>query len=259
MSRIHLIHKTLLLTLLLLTAAAGFAQNEQGAEDVLYLRNGTVLRGHLLQYVQGGQIVFQLKTGDRLVFTDKHVRRLVQGGEQPAGVREPRPYSFREKGFYATLQGGMAVGRSFTSQQSGAWNVSLTAGHLLRRTLGFGVGVGADAYFPDNGEIVYPVFAEVRGYLLKERSTPYYALRSGYGFAFKEENQAGIVDAEGGLYLNPAIGARWGASGGLKFTTEVGFQYQRAVYTKGFTPFGEGRDIQRHQYKRLNIRLGMLF
>lgn len=229
--------------------------------DLLYLKDGSVLQGRLLKYVQGQQIYFRLTTGDEVTFPERKIKRFVSGGAldkwEPPRERSPKPYAFEEEGLYFTFHAGLGVGRSSSNNNTVSLNLLASAGHQLNRQLGIGGGLAVDSYYSVEGEIIYPVFAEVRGYLTRTREAPFYALRAGYGVAF-EEPEDRLIAAEGGLYLNPSVGMRWGASAGVNFLSEIGFQYQRAEFTRSFGG-DEGREIETKRFKRLSLRLGIVF
>jgi hypothetical protein len=252
----------LLLLGLIFFTAHGWSQEPAARDsfpDLLYLKDGSVLQGRLLKYIQGKQIYFRLTTGDEVTYPEREIQRFVQGGALAERVpaRAPKPYAFREEGLYVTFHAGAGVGRNHSNGNTVAWNLLASAGHQFNRWLGLGGGLAVDGYYPANGEVVYPLFAEVRGYLTETREAPFYVVRTGYGLTFKETNN-GVSAAEGGLYLNPSLGMRWGASAGINIISEIGFQYQRAEYTRSFGGDG-GREIQTKKFKRLSLRLGMVF
>lgn len=254
--------RVLLMFLIMMIALAGRAQENgvpESPPDVLYLKDGTVLKGKLLHYIQGDKIVFELSTGDRVEYPQKKIRRFVQGGTLPekAQAKPPKSYNFQETGLFFNLLPGMTFGRSSNSDNAVSLNLLGSAGYQLNRWIGVGGGIAVDAYVPHRGEIVYPVFAEARGYFSPTRYSGFYVLRTGYGIVFAEEDN-GVMDASGGFFLNPAIGLRWGGASSVNFVSEFGFQYQRAGYERSFGWNGE-RDVIKKGYKRLNIRLGILF
>jgi len=256
----------LLIALLLCMANTVLAQDKDPAnseaistQDVLYLKDGSVLRGSLAYYIQGREIVFILSTGDTLRYPERKIRRFVQGGAVLSGrpVKPARRYEFREEGLYFTFGLGLGVGRTSGSDNTVAPQASASAGYQLNRWLGVGAGFGVDAYQPDRGEVIYPLFGEARGYLTDKRQAPYYALRLGYGLAFAEEENR-ILEAQGGWFFQPLLGIRWGASAGVNFLTSVGLQFQGAEFTRQNGGPGEVR-IDKKTYKRMHFGLGIVF
>ena len=251
----------LLAALLLCTAGAIFAQEDgsPAAGDVLYLKDGSVLRGSLAYYIQGQEIAFILSTGDTLRYPQREIKRVVQGGAVLTGkkIKPVKTYDFRERGTYITFRLGLGVGRTSQSDNTLAPHASASAGYQFNRWVGVGGGVGVDAYRPDRSEVIYPLFGEVHGYLSGNRQAPYYALRLGYGLAFAEEENR-ILEARGGWYVQPSLGMRWGASAGVNFLTTVGLQLQEAEYTRQDGAPGERR-IDELTYRRLHFGLGIVF
>ncbi len=103
--------------------------------------------------------------------------------------------------------------------------------------------------------MVFPIFAEVRGYFLPQPVTPYYSLRAGYGVVFKNE-EVGLIDGVGGYMINPAVGWRLSAKKGMNMTLDLGLKFQKAA----FETFQQSElALTELTYKRLHVRLGFLF
>ena len=67
-----------------------------------------------------------------------------------------------------------------------------------------------------------------------------------------------IVKAEGGFMIHPSIGTRFGASADTNVLLDFGVKIQEAHFTREFLFTGE-REIKDIIYKRLTVRLGLIF
>ena len=231
-------------------------QVDKSNEVTLYLKKGMIIRGSIINQIPGESITIENQRGDTLFIRDGQIKKYHMWDPQVENVKISKTYDFSEKGFYQASTLGLIL-NTVSSEDGGLTGFEMTAsaGALLNRYFGLGAGVGADFYHPNVGEMTFPIFFEMRGYLVKQPSSPFYVVRSGYGFAFKNED-LGIVDATGGWMLNPAVGWRFGDGGGLKMTFDLGLKFQKASFS-----YRNGRERSTAEliYKRLSMRLGFLF
>lgn len=237
-----------------------FAQSKQATHyDVVYLKDGSEFRGELLEY-QPSYIKIKALGGKELVFERTEVEKLIQEPIPITTKGTKKPYAFKEEGLYQAVFASFLPGTA-------AWNDDFAEGYGIRgvvgkqwnRWIGTGIGLGIENYYPTQGETVYPLFLELRGYLTAQNVAPYYTLAGGYSFTIKNE-EAGVTDAKGGYLIHPAIGLRLGGSAKANFTIDAGVQLQKATFTRGGNAW-RGAETQEYKmfYKRLAIRLGMLF
>ena len=250
--------KRIIVFAILIVTAWSLQAQERFHYDVIYLKNGSEFRGELLDY-QPDFVKLRALGGKVITFQQKEIKKIVQ--EPINGKRRtPKPYQFKEKGVYKALFGNINAG-TFAWRDESTFGLGFKGlvGYQWNRWLGTGIGLGVENYYLNQGETVYPLFAEVRGYLVPENIAPYYSISGGYSFTIKNE-EAGIIDANGGWMIHPAFGIRWGGSSKVNFTVDAGVQLQKATFVRGINPWG-GPDIQENRmtYHRLAIRFGMLF
>lgn len=245
-------------------------------QDVIYLKNGSVFKGKILEYEKGAVLLLELENGSVIEFEDDEIDRVVQEaidldkgkGEEKEEDKEPvryrkvilkkkeKVYRFRETGIYNA---------TFFSSSNGSHNGELQVGlgvhnvigYQLNRLFGLGIGVGLDSYSFQDGETLYPIFIEARGYLRKKWHSPYYSMNLGYGFAIADESE-NVIEAEGGLMVHPCFGMRFGANKDANVMIDVGYKFQYANITR-VMPFNGDLEERDLLFKRLTIRLGLLF
>lgn len=243
--------------------------NKEELTDVVYLKDGSVLKGLIVNYEQGATLNFRLQNGEEIVIIDSEIARIVQDVREPKansydelinGKTKAKPkdqtYNFKERGFYnATMLGSLNT-RSGNEFKMGLsfHNVS---GFQFSRWLGIGLGVGIETYGTDDDEVIYPLFAEFRGYLNKKIKAPYYTLGAGYGFMATNKKEF-ITEARGGWMLHPAIGLRFSGKKHSNLTADIGYKFQKAYFRRDFT-FNGDIEIRDVLYQRLIIRVGLLF
>ncbi len=163
--------------------------------------------------------------------------------------RFTRPKIFKEKGLYFQASFGVMVGANsdFSENPNDPWNQPpegdfnsglnfyFNAGYLLNPHFGVGIGLGMDLYDdPQDFDVnmIIPIYADVRYYLLKRSFSPFVRAGVGYGlpafqptFGWTEETKTG------GLYTHPSAGFRFASRANLHFLAEFGIKFQKAKYT----------------------------
>lgn len=234
------------------------SQSTTGADPVImYLTKGAKLKGDLIAFSPGVSSTIVTMYGDTVVIPEKMLKRVEYlNWESKSSSRPERPYAFREQGFYHSASLGLNA--NTVSSNSGGiagYELATSFGYQHSRLLGVGVGISADFYHPRGNEMVFPIFAEVRGYFLQQPVTPYYSIRAGYGVVFKNED-VGLINGVGGYMINPAVGWRLSAKKGMNMTLDLGLKFQKAA----FETFRQSeRALTELTYKRLHVRLGFLF
>lgn len=249
----YFLKQSIIITILTIFAAQLSAQN-----DKLFLHNDSKIVGKLLHYKPGDSIHFELNNGEKIVFAEKDVKRIVM-----AEIKQAKEYRFREKGFYNATYVGFSFGKSkipWSSQNQLKAGISLEniTGYQLNRWIGAGVSIGYDNYYiTGNDANVISVGSEVRGYLTKQNTALYYRIGGGVGFPMADTKDGlNLSGFKGGLMLHPAIGVRFGASPKMNFFIDLGTKFQQVHFNQIFE-WSENRYTI--TYQRWILRGGLMF
>jgi hypothetical protein len=204
--------KFLFLIMFFLTSfLCGFAQEMR---DVVYLKDGSVVKGIIVEQIPNKSIKLQTGDGSLFVYSMDAVEKMTKE------LREASPRRFAGKGLTAGYKGyvdfGYTLGAGLYAPDRCA--VSIVNGVQFNPYLYVGLGVGLN-YYTKNYEIGIPVFANVRGYFVKGNVAPFADLRVGY---------SPLVDATG-YYLSPAFGCRFGLAERVGLNVSVGYEMQDAT------------------------------
>jgi len=226
--------------------------------DVVVLKGGSRLTGTIIQWELERGMEFKLATGAMMVipkneinevFTDITINAPTTYPGYYQGPRQPRPYSFREHGFYQSF----SLFLNFADP--GGAGLQYTAGHRFSRMLGVGAGIGIESNDFWNSRDAVPLFAEARGFFVKEKISPYYAVKLGYAFALKDEF-SNEIEAKGGAYFSPEIGVRFG-SRAVNYYLGLEYKIMSATYVNDFG--WDGTSTDKVTYRRIEMRTGLLF
>jgi hypothetical protein len=251
--------KSLLICIFLLAAGIMVGQEESAKTtptvDIIWLKDGSKLKGTILQWDLERGMEFKLITGATIYINKADIDRVIQ--EEPAETRnervryfnEPKPYSFREEGWYHNSSG------FFNISINGGAGIHHVMGWRFNRMFGIGLGTGIETHDFNWVRNIIPIYAEARGFFLPKKITPYYALKLGYGIALNDRAN-GTVNARGGIHFSPELGVRFGG-GDVSYYLGLEYKLQNASFTNEW--WGGGASTDRVSYRRIEMRTGLLF
>ena len=240
------LHFMKLLTTLFIFFTAGWtsiAHGQQSREVSLHLKNGSVIRGRLLE--ADGR--YQLETYDKSiwVFQKEEVDTLI--AEKPVNPN----IRYKQKGFvHYTELGPLAMSnRASNGVTTSAFSFQTTNGYKFKQWIYTGLGIGADLYAV---QTFVPIVLSVRGdFTSKGSKIPFYFLEGGYGFN-ATSNDVDSVRFGGGATCSAGIGMKILFSGNTGFTIAAGYRFQRSSVT-------EGTREKLEDFNRLTLRAGFSF
>ncbi|MDA9773661.1 hypothetical protein N9B82_01780 [Saprospiraceae bacterium] len=242
----HNIFRGLILILVLSFSFSGvFAQNEdKNLETIVVLKSGSRIVGTLISYDPNEETV--LKIGENLItLPAESIKKVVM----PASKKRVNINRIQTKKVYHRTNMGLlsnANGNGITLNYSALYQHS--------RWLGVGLGTGIDNYYFSSGRNVYPLFIELKSYLVDGNASPYVSIKSGYGFIATNENES-QTNTKGGMIINPNFGYRLGSTG-MIVDIYIGLRFQSAEYD---TNNGWNVSHQEIQWNRVETGIGISF
>ncbi|MDR0976593.1 MAG: hypothetical protein LBL78_02405 [Prevotellaceae bacterium] len=223
--------KKTLCVLAFLIAGLNAALMAQGRmQDVVYLKNGSIIKGIVLEQVPGQSLKIKTRDGSIFVYNMSDVTRIVKEGRgtdaAPAGQFMPLPSDFTA-GYRGMVDFGYTIGTG--DYGTGRLELTTSHGYQFNPYLFIGGGVGLQ-YFNEAEVASFPIFADIRGNFLSEGTfIPFAVLKAGY-------TAGGDIH---GLYLAPAIGVKWVMYGTTALNLTLGYTYQDATaswyYNDGYS------------------------
>jgi opacity protein-like surface antigen len=239
--------------------AASVLHAQQPCADWLYLKGGTVLIGNVSHFQPEDSVVMQTYSGMDIRVPYYMVEKLKQKCPRKMRSRalEKSACSFRERGWYHATRAAVLTGLN-------EWDVALqhSSGYKFNHLVSVGMGVGVEnlSYLQVPTIPTYPVFAELRGYLLRKRVTPFYAVGMGWAFTGADKDGAahfrwwGITQENnwrGGWLAQAQVGYRYGNH----LLVYAGFRLQKKrLDWEGVNIYGSDRFL----HKRIEAGVGFL-
>ncbi|MBX2973211.1 MAG: hypothetical protein KF797_08920 [Flavobacteriales bacterium] len=215
---------TLLAILFALTTTLSFAQGNY--QDVVYLKNGSIIRGVIIEQVPNKSI--KIETADRNVFVFQmdEIEKLTKEPYQ-GRARNDRNNTGPRSGYSGIVETGYQQGVGYYG--SSRLKLNIINGYRFNPYLSMGLGVGM-RYFTDPGDVLLPLFADFRVRFMDKTVTPYFSTGIGYSFDLGD----GFTGA--GFFLNPALGVAFKVSPKVALHVALDHEMQQ-VTTWDYSPY----------------------
>lgn len=212
--------KFYILLIILSSSLVAFAQ--QYYQDVVYLKNGSIIRGTIIEQVPNKSI--KIETADKNVFVYQfdEIEKL---SKEPVGRSRRNNYnnkSFpKESGYIGIVDVGYAAGLG--NYGLDFVNLTMIHGYKFNPHFSLGSGVGA-RYYHSADAVLIPLFMNFQVNFIKKPISPYFALSAGYSF-----NASADFEPVGFL-INPSIGVHFGISYNFGINISIGYEGQWADF-----------------------------
>jgi hypothetical protein len=185
-------------------------------EDVVYLKNGSIIHGVIIEQVPNQSIKIQTKDGNVFFYKIDEVEKL---------TKEPTKNTdnIQKKSGYTNiteLNCALGVGHSNEDNSIGIQTIN---GYQFNPNLNLGFGVGVDKY---KNSTYLPLFMDFRAYFLQTSVTPFFETALGYSLGFD--------NIKGGLLVNPSFGVKFFVTPKTALNFSVGYRYQEYTYAYSY-------------------------
>jgi hypothetical protein len=220
----------------LFLSAFCYAQSYNG--DVVYLKNGSAIRGVIIEQVPNQSLKIKTADGSIFVYNISDVEKIAK--EELEAI-EPATKSVYSNVGKKSLKGYKAfidLGYTFADESredANRFEASFSNGYRFNNYVFLGAGIAYHDYDAAKLHTV-PIFVDFRANFINYRVTPFFDFRSGYSFGDLE-----------GIYSYAGFGVRFGSPQKGACNLSLGYSYQEfedyyesyyekeTVYTGGFT------------------------
>ena len=217
----------------------------QKTDDVVYLKNGSIIRGKILEYDIEKQVKIQTSTGNIWVFRNTEIDR----------VTKEAPY--REQYSNERAIGGIYVEPNLSMNANAEWypgiSLVLSGGKRINEKYAVGGGFGIEFF----EESMAPLFLQAKYYLKPSAFSPYLETKLGYSFAARHDN-------DWGTYTGGLLFALEGATN-TRITKTTAFQFKLGYRLQNYTEEYYNRNWNDYYEKnvywfnRFSIGVGFVF
>ncbi len=215
--------------LLIVAMLFGTAINAQN--DIVRLKNGSFIRGTIIEYIAGDHVKIKTEEGKIYEFPASEMLRAESDTKSI-----PKTYTVKTKGYYNITSIGLMFGNKYgININPGIYSVN---GWQWNEHLMTGLGLGIE-YVEYGGK--FPITADVRYNILKGNVTPWVGVMGGYTAANKGQMYdwmgfPAMIRNYGGLTSGASFGIRAYCGPHVGITANVGYRFQKlkARYNESF-------------------------
>ena len=223
----------------------------QKTRDVLYLKNGSVIKGTLLE-ISDNQ--YKIRAVDKNIFVFK-------SAEVDKFVKEAPSFEGRKKdGFGFTMEAGFLVGSQHSEYKS-PFSFNCLVNYTTNVKNIFGVGSGVEFI----GQTYTPVFIEYKRIISDRKTTPFIFFRGGGLTHIAKADESANPNYSNGNPTNYKGGISLGIGTGISWAKEESETYLSFAYRYAKTSYNQKEGYPSHDvkynnyYNRLEVKFGFKF
>lgn len=220
----------------------------QAREDVVYLYNGSILKGKIIESIPGVKTSIEIVGHNLIVIPDTAVKMVLIN----------QKIESNEYGNLA-LPVEMIANVNFYggTKNSGAFTFITSYRFPFRLSVGAGIGI---EWF-DHQQI--PFMADFTYCFMKGPWSPFVYARTGYAVPLSKREDGDYSEYYGGVLAGTGAGMRFNFSKRNAFVFNVGYRYQKTKTVTGSYPWSSMyppyETIRYDEFSRLTFSFGFLF
>lgn len=224
--------RVLLLVAMMLTVATIQAQTLQ---EVVYLKNGSIVRGVIIEQIPNKSLKIQTADGSIFAYQMDEVDKITKEAAISRFYRNGGGrFNFDDGGRSAGYRGFVDLGYTVGTGVYGEDRIEVSTSHGYQFNPYIYLGLGAGVHYYFGSEIFeIPIFAHVRSEFLKNSISPFVDFKIGYS----------VFDATG-FYMTPSVGCRFAIGEKNGISAGIGYTMQKAETWWGTTENCGGFNIR---------------
>jgi hypothetical protein len=219
----------------------------QSKEDIVYLFNGSILRGKVIENVNGVKTTIEIVGHNIIVVPDSVIKMILLDQVTPAKERENKA-SVAEMAANVNFYGG--------SKNSGGFTFITAYRFPFRLSAGGGIGI---EWF-DHQQI--PFIADVKYCFLKGWWSPYIYAQGGYAVPLSQKGDNDWTEYHGGALAGTGAGMRFNFSRRNALVFSIGYRYQKTETVINSYPWMSSQayeTVRYDEFNRMTFSFGFLF
>jgi hypothetical protein len=214
-------------------------------EDVVYLKNGSIIHGVIIEQVPNQSIKIQTRDGNVFVYRIDEVEKMTKE-QVKTGNAGFKGSGIKQSGFTNITELNFGIGLGNYNNDF-SYGIQTINGYLVNPYFSAGLGIGVDKY---RSVTFIPLFADFRANFINGDVSPF--LSTGIGYSLSTDNYS-----KGGFLLNPALGVKFFVSPSTALNFSLGYRLQEYNYSYIYYFYGDYNYRVTADY--LTVRLGATF
>lgn len=235
---------------------------QQPLEDVVYLKNGSIIRGQIMEQIPGEPIRIELLGGTELVYSTEEIERITkEPSKSPTHIPKQKEETYiKHKGFKSINEIGIMSGSTEFEGQNEV-NFALTMqtinGYQFFPQLRVGLGMGIDIY-KHYDQVFTPLFFSTGGEILKKRVSPTWFANVGYAPEWSAVEDSDL-NAKGGLMMQYGAGIKINTTSKVGVVIHVSYKLQKSQLKRTYPWTEDYFQTVDRKYQRIAVTAGISF
>lgn len=233
---------------LLIFVSIAIALKAQTSEDVIYLKNGSILRGQIVEHTTDSVVRIMVTSGNAWTVPASDI--VSSNTEKPFRVN--KRFLTKEKGFHAIVNTGIFF--PLSGEKSSYFHAGLIGTWSLWPSFSLGIGANIDR----DSRTYCPIYADARYYVNRKYFAPYISLSCGKALAWDKDVTIGWRNMRnyGDLYFATSVGIEFPRNENLSFLLSIEYKYQRSRLKS--MPPDQYYELM-EENNRIGVKVGLLF
>lgn len=198
-------------------------------QDVIYLKNGSVIRGIIVEQIPNESIKMETRDGNLFVYKLDEISKLTKENEVKGSAKK----SLKGNGYMGIVEVGYGIdagGDLAKLTNINRVNVSIINGYKFNPYLYLGLGTGIIYYTGDADELSIPLYTYFKANFINNKVSPFASMSLGYIMNTKEDAFFS------GLLLEPAVGVNFSVSqrNNISFSLSYALHQTEYYYYNGY-------------------------
>lgn len=232
----------------------------QGQEkiDVVHLKNGSIIKGEIIEIVPNKHIKIKTFDGSEWVFEQSKILKTTK--EKSSGNFQI--VKSKNKGFYNITEIGLVTGENDYDNDNSSFIFSTICGYQWNPKFQTGIGIGLEYY----ERTVAPIFLDIRYNFKNKQLSPFVYFQGGWIHSFADENNHGSYyygnneknKYQSGYMINPGVGIKYRFTSGSALIFSVGYRHQQ-FHLERYNKYTEETIDRFETYNRFSVKVGFVF
>ncbi len=231
---------------------SAFVLHGQDGNDIIYLKDGTIYKGNITEYIPDKQATIKLLDDRIMIVKVDNIKRMSIGSDQI--IR--KNYELKNKGYFHNSLLGPQWGRGGYGRTHEGFVYNMVNGYRIKNHH-MGLGLGMESHL---GNWYAPVYADYSYHILKNHISPVVGVNGGFMLPLNNDTGSRYNYTEGS-FVGGRIGVVAYSNPHFAFMFNITYRYIQlsgAEYP-AFSPWGETYDVRgKAQLHRVGIMLGFV-
>jgi len=240
-----------------------FSYAQEKMQDVIYLNNGSILHGEIVEIKANVSITLKSNCGDTWVISQTDIERIAKEPVLKSIILKDsiEKISYKRKGYYSNINIGFMFGGNMDTPFP-PLSLMFVNGYQFDWGLALGAGLGLDLL----NEAYMPAVLDLRYTFLNSKVSHFIYLQGGYAISLEDPDPYDYdyyyyydsdLKSKGGFLVNPGIGFKLNLNNKNAFSFGIGYKHMQVQHT--YREFN-GQKIDRTiKYNRITLSFGYHF